>query len=264
VRLYNGLQASEKTYANCTLTVRDPGGHSSVPRRENAIYRLATALQRVAAYEFPAELSEVTRTYLERVARIEGGELGATLARVARDPSDVAAVKRASESPLINATLRTTCVATRLEGGHADNALPQTARANVNCRILPGHTPEEVRAQLERVVADERVAVALAGGDEPAPASALAPELLAAVENATQATWAGVPVVPLMGTGATDSRYFRQRGVAAYGVSGLFDEIDDVRAHGKDERLPVASFYDGLSFLDRLVRDLAGLEPPRG
>ncbi|HEU4429247.1 MAG TPA: M20/M25/M40 family metallo-hydrolase [Myxococcota bacterium] len=258
-RLFNGVQASEKIYANYWLTVTDPGGHSSVPRKDNAIHRLAAALGRLEAKPFPIELNEITRRYLTRASELEGGELGAALAKIVRDPRDAGAEAVLSNNPRYNALLRTTCTPTRLDAGHADNALPQTARAHVNCRILPWHTPAEVERELAARIADERVAISEGKLDDASPASPLDPEVMSAIEEITEAMWPGVPVVPIMGAGATDSHFFRMRGVPAYGVSGLFNDIDDVRAHGRDERLPVRSFDEGLEFLDRLVRKLAGL-----
>jgi len=258
-RLFNGVQASEKIYANYWLTVTDPGGHSSVPRKDNAIYRLAAALGRLEAQPFPIELNEITRRYLARASELESGELGAALAKIVRAPNDTGAAAVLSNNPRYNALLRTTCTPTRLDAGHADNALPQTARAHVNCRILPWHTPAEVERELAAVIADDRVAISAGKLDDASPASPLDPELMGAIEEITEAIWPGVPVVPIMGTGATDSHFFRMRGVPAYGVSGLFSDVDDVRAHGRDERLLVRSFDEGLEFLDRLVRKLAGL-----
>jgi acetylornithine deacetylase/succinyl-diaminopimelate desuccinylase-like protein len=258
-RLFNGVQASEKIYASFTLTVTDAGGHSSLPRRDNPIYRLAAALGRLAASPFPVELSEVTRPYLARQSELETGEVAAALAAIVRDPSDVSAEAVLSDNPRYNALLRTTCVPTRLEAGHADNALPQTARALVNCRIVPWRTPREVERALVAAVADERVEVASDALDETSPAIALDPILMRAVSEVTEALWPGVPVVPMMGAGATDSHFFRLKGVPAYGVSGIFGDVDDNRAHGRDERVLVSSFYEGLEFHDRLLRKLAGI-----
>ena len=259
VRLFNGVQASEKIYANYWLTVSDPGGHSSVPRKDNAIFRLAAALARLEQNPFPVELDASTEKYLARAAGLEGGERGAALAAIVRNPQDSAAAELLAESPRYNALLRTTCTPTRLEAGHADNALPQTARAHINCRILPWRTLEETQQRLGEVVADARVAITPGHLDGSAPPSPLDPELMGAIEEITEAIWPGVPVVPTMSTGATDSHFFRMRGVPAYGVSGLFGDIDDVRAHGRDERMLVSSFYEGLTFLDRLVRRLGGI-----
>ncbi len=258
-RLFNGVQASEKIYASFTLTVTDPGGHSSLPRKDNPIYRLAAALGRLAAQPFPVELSEVTRPYLARQSELETGPVAAALAAIVRDPSDAAAEAVLSDNPRYNALLRTTCIPTRLDAGHADNALPQTARALVNCRIVPWRTPREVERALVAAIADDRVVVASGELDETSPAIALDAKLMRAVSEVTEAMWPGVPVVPMMGTGATDSHFFRLRGVPAYGVSGIFGELDDNRAHGRDERILVRSFYEGLEFHGRLVRKLAGI-----
>jgi acetylornithine deacetylase/succinyl-diaminopimelate desuccinylase-like protein len=257
--LLNGIQASEKTYRDFALEVRNKGGHSSIPTRDNAIYRLSAGLGRIEAYAFPVELNEVTRAYLERVAPFEDAETAANMRALAADPRDAAAAARLSERPAFNAMLRTTCVATRLSGGHANNALPQLARAVLNCRILPGHAAEEVRAELARVLADEAIEILAADTPSvPAPPSPLSPEVIGAVEKVTAEMWPGLPVVPTMSSGATDSRYFRNAGVPAYGVSGIFHDVDDIRAHGRDERLGVRQFYEGQAFLWRLVLELAG------
>ena len=253
----NGVQASEKTYTNFQLEVKNKGGHSSLPTKDNCIYHLAAGLGRLERFEFPVELNDVTRAYLERSAAIEGGQTGTDMLAVLRDPPDPEAVKRLSETPADNALMRTTCVATRLDGGHADNALPQTARANINCRILPGHGSEEVQRTLAQVLADDQITITETEAAVAAPASPLDPELMRAVDSATAAMWPGVPAVPTMSTGASDSRFFRNAGIRAYGVSGIFVDMDDVRAHGKDERIGVKQFYEGQEFLDRLVRALS-------
>ena len=251
------VQASEKLSVTFRLETRDPGGHSSLPRPDNPVYRLAAALQRIAAYEFPVELSEVTRAFFERMATIEGGTLGADMKAVAgRPPADVA-VARLKTSPYHDALLRTTCVATRLEGGHAYNALPQLAWAAVNCRLLPGHGPDEVAATLRRLVADERVEITLLNPSAPAPPSSLEPELMAALEKVVPSLWPGVAVVPTMETGGTDGFHLRPAGIPTFGVSGVFIDMDDVRAHGKDERVLVESFHQGVEFYDRLVKALS-------
>jgi acetylornithine deacetylase/succinyl-diaminopimelate desuccinylase-like protein len=261
--LLHAVQAAEKTYADFELVVRDKGGHSSRPTPENAIYRLAAALGRLERHVFPVELNPVTRTFLERAASVESGETAADMAALARDPGDAAAAARLSAQPGYNAILRTTCVATRLEAGHANNALPQLARAVVNCRILPGHPVDEVKDELVRLVADERVEIAQLDPEfsAPAPPARIDPAFLAVVGRITGELWPGLPVVPVMSAGATDSRYFRIAGIPAYGVSGIFYDIDDVRAHGRDERLAVRSFYEGLEFLGRLVDALTAPAP---
>jgi acetylornithine deacetylase/succinyl-diaminopimelate desuccinylase-like protein len=251
--VFNGLQAAEKSYMTYVLEVRDKGGHSSVPRKENAIYRLAAVLGRIERHRFPVELNEVTRNFFARMAELETGATAADMRALLRDPPDERAAERLSEVAAYNATLRTTCVATRLSGGHADNALPQQAGATINCRILPGHGPEEVRSELVRLVGDGEVEVRAIEDDTSAPASPLDPGIVTNVEEVTKQMWPGVPVVATMGTGATDSRYFRRAGIAAYGISGIFADINDVRAHGKDERVGVRQFYEGYEFLKRLV-----------
>jgi acetylornithine deacetylase/succinyl-diaminopimelate desuccinylase-like protein len=255
----NGVQAAEKLYRDFRLEVRNKGGHSSLPTPDNAIYRLAAALGRIEKFAFPVELNDVTRAWLERVAAVEDPQTAADMRALAKNPQDAAAAARLSQLPAYNAALRTTCIATRLEGGHANNALPQLAAALVNCRILPGHTPAEVAKQLAEVIADPEVKLGETDSTPavPSPPSALTPEVLGAIEKVTQAMWPGVPVVPTMSSGATDSRFFRAAGIPAYGVSGIFHDMNDIRAHGRDERIGVRQFYEGLEFLDRLVRELA-------
>lgn len=255
--LANGIQASEKSYMTFELEVRNKGGHSSVPARDNAIYRLAAALARLEAHQFPLELNEVTRNYFGRMAAMEGGRTAEDMEALLREPPEADAVERLSATPAYNALLRTTCVATRLEAGHADNALPQVARATVNCRILPGHAIDEVQAVLTEVIGDSGVAIRTTEKDTSAPASPLDPGVMRTVEMITEQMWPGVPVIATMSTGATDSRYLRRAGIPAYGVSGIFMDIDDVRAHGKDERVGVQQFWEGYEFLRRLVEALS-------
>lgn len=255
-RLLNQVQASEKVYQSFRLEVRNRGGHSSRPEQDNAIYHLADGLARLAQFDFSVALNEVTRTYFQRMSAIETGQLAADMRAVTAAQPDPGAVARLSAIPYYNALLRTTCVATRLEGGHADNALPQLARALVNCRILPGESPVEVRRTLVGVLADTQVAVTPVLEAQPSPPSPLTPEVLGAIERATTALWPGVPVVPVMATGATDGLYLRNAGIPTYGVSGLFEDIEDVRAHGRDERIGVTAFYESQEFLYRLVKTL--------
>jgi acetylornithine deacetylase/succinyl-diaminopimelate desuccinylase-like protein len=257
-KLANTVGTSEKVYLSFRLEVTNPGGHSSLPRKDNAIYELAAALSRLERYSFPVRVTDTTRVYFERLAASQPAAVAADMRAVAKTPPDAAAVARLSEVPLYNSTLRTTCVATRLEAGHADNALPQAARAVVNCRMHPNDPPEWVRERLVGAVADPQVRVAPIGSAHPSPESPLNPELLGAVEKLTEAMWPGVPVLPTMGTGATDSLYFRGAGIPMYGVSGIFGDVDDVRAHGKDERVAVKSFYEGQEYLYRLVKMLSG------
>jgi acetylornithine deacetylase/succinyl-diaminopimelate desuccinylase-like protein len=258
-RLLVSVQVSEKLYSNFWLTVTDPGGHSSVPRKDNAIYRLAAALSRIEAKPFPIDLSPATQRYLAAAAALEGGETGAALAAIVRNPNDGAAADFLAEHPRYNAMLRTTCTPTRLDAGHADNALPQTARAHLNCRILPWRTLAETQRHLAAAIADERVTISAGVYDHAAPASALDPTVMGAFESIARALWPGVQVVPVMSLGASDSHYFRMRGVPAFGVASVFSDLDSARAHGRDERLAVKSFEEGHVFLERLVRMLAGL-----
>src|SRR5438093_59025 len=225
---------------------------------DNVIWHLAGGLARLAEFDFPVNLDDVNRQYFERSAALIGGSLGDDFREVAngnRDPAVVARV--AAVGPVFNSRLRTTCVPTRLEGGHADNALPQTARAVVNCRVLPGETEEDVRQTLIRVLANDPIKVTPVNKFFPSPASPLTAEIMGAVERVTQALWPGVPVIPTMSTGTTDSRYLRTAGIPAYGTSGMFGDIDDIRAHGRDERMLVQSLYEGQEYLYRLVKLLS-------
>jgi acetylornithine deacetylase/succinyl-diaminopimelate desuccinylase-like protein len=263
--LFN-IDVSEKVYADFTLETTNPGGHSSVPRHDNAIYSLAAALSRLQALSFPLKLNEVTRKYLQYSAQKAQGQRSADLLSVTKIPPDPQAVERLSEDPNYNSLLRTTCVATMLSGGHAPNALPQGARANVNCRIFPGEEPEEVRQTLTRVIADPQVSVRFveqhaADGSVIVPVSVppspLNGELLSAVEKIVAKMWPGVPVIPDMSQGASDSTYLRIGGMPAYVFSGVFLDSDDVRAHGRDERVRASSFYEGVEFNYQLIRELA-------
>ncbi len=256
VKLFNGVQASEKVYQSFLLEVKNKGGHSSLPPKDNAIYQLAAGLERLSKFDFPVNLNEVTRGYFQKMSAIETGQSAADMKTVAA-ASDAEAVKRLSDSPYYNALMRTTCVATKVEGGHAENALPQTVRATVNCRVLPQENAKDVHQKLIEVLADDRIAVTFIKEPKPSPPSPLSAEIMRPIENATRSMWKDVPVVPIMGTGATDSLYFRQAGIPMYGVSGLFGDIDDNRAHGRDERLGVREFYEGQEFLDKLVKSFA-------
>ncbi len=257
----HNVQAAEKVYYDFTFEVRNKGGHSSRPVRDNAIYHLADALARLERYDFPVMLNEVTRAYFERLGQVETGPTAADMRAVAKDPKDTAAVRRLSAQPVYNSMLRTTCVATQLEGGHAPNALPQLARANVNCRVLPDHDIKDVHATLVRLAGDTAVHVSAVPEPRGGPASPLTNEVLGPIERLTKEMWPGIPVVPIMGTGATDGRPLRQKGIPTYGVSGLFGDMDDSRAHGRDERMLVKSFFDGQEFLYRLVKELSSRRP---
>ena len=256
-----GIQASEKLYQDFDLKVTNPGGHSSLPTSENAIYQLSEGLARLEHYQFPFELNEVTREYFSRESGIVGGQTGADMKAILSTPPDSAAVVRLSAIPFYNSRIRTTCVATRLEGGHANNALPGMAHANVNCRILPGHSPDEIQAMLVKVLDDPRIVVSraagLAGSGLPNPPSPLRPDLMSALAKVANEMWPGVPTVPVMDAGASDGAISRAAGFPTYGLPGLFMDVDDDRSHGRDERIRVASFYDGVDFYYRLVKALS-------
>jgi acetylornithine deacetylase/succinyl-diaminopimelate desuccinylase-like protein len=257
-RVSNSLQASEKIFQSYRLEVTNKGGHSSLPVKDNAIWHLSGGLARLADFDFPVNLDEVNRQFFERTSAQIGGSLGDDFRAVAsgnRDPAVVARV--AAAGPVFNSRMRTTCVPTRLEGGHADNALPQMARAVVNCRVLPNETEENVRQTLIRVLANDTIKVTPVNRFFPSPASPLTAEIMGAVQQVTQQMWPGVPVVPMMSTGATDSRFLRTAGIPAYGTSGMFGDVDDIRAHGRDERMLVQSLYEGQEYLYRLVKRLS-------
>jgi acetylornithine deacetylase/succinyl-diaminopimelate desuccinylase-like protein len=258
--LTNEVQASEKVYQDFRLEVTNAGGHSSMPVRDNAISHLAEGLARLAALEFPVQLTDITRAYFERSALVESDPaIAADMRALARPAPDAAAAARLSAKlPYWNSMMRTTCVATRLAGGHANNALPQLATANVNCRILPGVAPESVRARLVEVLANPKINVSFVGEARPSAPAALRPDVMAAVEALTKEMFPGVIVVPVMSTGATDSLYLRNAGIPTFGVDGTFGDIDDVRAHGRDERVGVKQYFEGLEFQYRLVKMLAG------
>ena len=244
---FNTVQATEKVFANITLRVTNPGGHSSVPRADNAITSLADALSKVGRYSFPIQFNEVTRAFFTRTADVEAPAMGRAMRALVANPKDLAAAKVVTSDPRYNSMLRTTCVATLLKGGHAENALPQLAEANVNCRMFPGDTPEGTRAALEKIVRDTTVHVLATRDDRPPePPTPLLPEVMGPITRITHEMFGDIPVIPTMSTGATDSRYFRQINVPAFGVSGLFaDPAVDARAHGRDERMRVQSFYEG-------------------
>lgn len=254
-RLSNDVQVSEKYVVNYRLQVKNKGGHSSLPVSDNAIYHLAGALDRLSKFTFPLKTNLVTQAYFAAMSSIEGGPIANELAKAAnRDPAAMERVARATTA--WNATLRTTCVATQLEAGHAKNALPQLAAANVNCRVLPDDTLEDVTKTLTRVVADDQVEVVVDGPVVSGPPSPMRDDVMGAIRTVTQALWPGVRAVPMMVMGATDGLYLRVAGIPTYGVQGFFYDRDDIRFHGQDERLKVESFYEGQTFLYEVVKRL--------
>jgi acetylornithine deacetylase/succinyl-diaminopimelate desuccinylase-like protein len=259
------VEATEKLYADFQLTSRNPGGHSSLPVPDNAIYHIADALGRLEHSPFPFELNSVTRAYFEHMAAIEDKKTGEDMKAILRTPPDADAIARLSADARYNSTMHTTCVATRLTAGHANNALPQMAQAIVNCRILPGHSREEVRHDLVRIFADPKITVdyidpgtgkALdrAPEKQALPPPPLRPDVIKPLEHIADEMWPGTPVVPDMETGASDSIYTMAAGLPSYGISGVAIDRDDVRAHGKDERLAVTSYYDGVDFYYRYLK----------
>ena len=254
-RISNDVQASEKKVSNFTLEATNPGGHSSLPRPDNAIYQLSAALVKVGEYDFPVHLNEITREYFRREAAIVGGETGAAMRAIVANERDATAAAALAHDPAHNSRMRTTCVATMLEGGHASNALPQRAKATVNCRILPDEDAADIRRQLERAVGDTGIRISVARGAQNSPPSPLTPELLRTIEETTKEVWPGMPVVPTMSTGATDGRILRNAGIPTYGLSGLF--YDSPNAHGMNEHVSAQAFYEGLEFMYRLVRKLS-------
>ena len=256
-RLRMTVQTSEKTNVSFQAQTRNQGGHSSLPVKENAIYQLAKGLARLSERDLPFRFNETTRLYFERMAAIETGQVAADMKAVAKDPPDLDAAGRlAASSPYYNAIMRTTCVATRIEGGHASNALPQTAAAVINCRLFPGDTVESVRNALTEILADPGIAVRTMAAGRPAPASPLMPEVMGAVEKVTHAMWPGMPVFPVMDPWASDSISLRRADFAAFGVNGAFGELDVGNAHGANERIPVDAYYESVEFLYRLLKAL--------
>jgi acetylornithine deacetylase/succinyl-diaminopimelate desuccinylase-like protein len=262
------VEATEKVYSDFQLTTTDRGGHSSLPRPDNAIYELMAALDKLSTYSFPFELNQVTRTYFANLAKRETGQTADDMRAILADPPDMAAAARLSQSPSYNSNFRTTCVATRLSGGDANNALPQMAQAIVNCRIFPGHSPEEIRQQLIGLFNDPKLSVKYVSdagmiSDVAPDRKAITPpppipEVFDPLTRITDEIWPGVPVTPLMENGASDSIYFAQAGIPSYGYSAIALEVNDVRAHGKDERLPEDSFWKSLDFFYAFAKALGG------
>lgn len=255
----NEVQAAEKVYQDLRLAITNSGGHSSLPIKDNAIYRLSAALARLSQFEFPVQLNDITRAYFQRAAPAQlDPQTRADMLAVAKEPLDAAAAARlAGQSSYFNALLRTTCVATQLDGGHAPNALPQLASANVNCRILPGVPVTAVVTQLTKVLADPGIDVSLVDEATPSKPAVLREDVITATETIVRSMFPGVPVVPVMSTGATDGLHLRNAGIPTFGVDGLFDDIDDVRAHGRDERVGVKQFNEDLEFQYRLITALS-------
>ncbi len=258
-RIAHTIEAGEKTSQSFTLEVTNPGGHSSRPVPDNAIYRLADALEKIRGYEFPVMLNDANRGYLTQMAKVVGGEQGAAMTAIVANPKDARADAILSKDPSLHTMLRTTCVATQLSAGHAQNALPQRATANINCRIFPGVAREAVRDKLIELINDPQVsvsktAIVRAEAETPAPAPPLTPRILGPIEKVSAEMWPGVPVVPILQAGATDGKPLTAGGIPTYGVSGIFLEPDLGRIHGLNERVGVTALYEGREFLYRLVK----------
>lgn len=251
------VQTAEKVYLTFQLETRNKGGHSSLPVPDNAIYRLSEGLTRLARFTFPVRLNETTRTFFERASAAQPPEIARDMQAVARSGDEAAAARLSALVPYYNSVMRTTCVATRLFAGHADNALPQLARATVNCRMLPGDPADAVEAELKRVVAEPQIEFTRVQPPVPSPPSPLRPDVMGPLEKLVARMWPGAAVVPEMSTGATDGLYTRGAGIPTYGVGGIFERIDDVRAHGRDERVGVQAFHDAAQFWYELVKALA-------
>jgi acetylornithine deacetylase/succinyl-diaminopimelate desuccinylase-like protein len=247
------VQVSEKYVINFRFEVHNKGGHSSLPVPDNAIYHLTAALEHLSNFGFPLKTNEVTAAYFQQMSKIENGPNKEDLAKAAAG-SQEAMTRLAAAAPAWNATLRTTCVATQLEGGHAMNALPQLAAATVNCRVLPEDSAKYVQSTLQKVVGDDQVSIKILGDASAGPASPMRPDLLGAINRTTEKIWPGVPTVPMMVMGATDGKYLRIDGIPTYGVQGIFFDRNDIRFHGRDERVPVQSFYEGQAFLYELLK----------
>jgi acetylornithine deacetylase/succinyl-diaminopimelate desuccinylase-like protein len=248
------VQAGEKIHQVYTLEVVNPGGHSSRPVPDNAIYRLAVATQKVAQLSFPIQVNPVVREYFRVTGPLLGGEVGAAMSAVAKDPSDQAALAAVMKDPSYNAIVHTTCVATQIDGGHAPNALPQRATVTLSCRVMQGTTPEEVKETLEKTVDDPQVKVFIVrrrDGSSPPP---LSDEVMGPVKAQAAKMWPGVPVAPLMSAGATDGRFLMNAGIPTYGMSGMFSVPSETNAHGLNEKIRVQSLYEGREFLEGVVR----------
>jgi acetylornithine deacetylase/succinyl-diaminopimelate desuccinylase-like protein len=256
-KLYVAVQTSEKVFLTFGLEVTDKGGHSSRPTAGNPIYRLSAALARFSTFKFPTHLTETTRLYFARRAELESGQVQADMRAAGAGTADEAAFARLSANVETDIMLRTTCTATMIEGGHAENALPQRARATIQCRVIPGETPDSIKQQLQGALADPTVAISVVTPATPSPDSPPSPALLSMVEQVTHELWPGVIVVPEMSAGADDSKYTRSEGIASYGIDGMFDDLDDARAHGRDERIGIPAFADEVEFTYRLMRRLA-------
>ena len=255
--LFFQVQISEKLYQTYRLSTTNPGGHSSLPRTDNAINQLAAALTKIAAYEFPAQISNSTRLVFRRKAEVEAGPQAVDLLNAATVNPDPASIARLSNDPYYNSQLRTTCIATEIEGGHAENALPRHASAIVNCRIMPGVAPEIIQAKLAEIIADEGVSIESIWPTTPSPPSELPASLLETLDDLAQKFWPGVLLLPEMGSGATDGLYVRNAGIPVYGVPVWFKHPDEDMSHGLNEKIGAMEFHEGASFWYQMLKRLS-------
>lgn len=250
------VQAAEKTYATWEITVRNPGGHSSRPRDDNAIYQLASAVKKLEAHRFPVQWSEMTLSYFQKVGEKLGGELGDAMVSFAYDPEDAEAAETLRSEPSYVGSTRTTCVVTMLQAGHAENALPQSATATLNCRIFPGVSVADIEAELQSVVGDDEAEFKLLGDPTESPISEIRSDVLAAVGKAVHSRYPGLDLITYMESGGTDGMHFRKAGIPTWGISGVFMNPDEMYAHGLNERVPIKAFYDGLDHWSVIIREL--------
>ncbi|MDB6044874.1 MAG: Peptidase [Gammaproteobacteria bacterium] len=256
-RVYFEMGTSEKTYVTYTLETTSPGGHGSLPGPDNAIYRLADGLGRLQSYKFPIMLTATTRASFEKFASLDPGPQSADMRAVAQTPPDPAAAERLSQVVRLNAQLRTTCVATLISGGHAENALPQRARATIQCRMMPGDTAEDVQSALTAALNDPKISVTLDAPPIVSPESAPTAQITAKVAGVVHSMWPGVPIVPTMASGFSDDRQTRNAGIASYDLSGVWADVDENRAHGRDERVGVQEFDESVEYTYRLVKAMS-------
>jgi acetylornithine deacetylase/succinyl-diaminopimelate desuccinylase-like protein len=259
-RLYMGLETSEKVFVTFGLEVTNKGGHSSLPEPDNAIYRLAAGLGRIARLNFPVRLNATTKAYFSEMATMQSGQKQRDMIAVTQPTLDPAAIKRLEASIFYNALLHTTCVATKIDGGHAENALPQRAHALIQCRMLPDDTQASVQATLVKTLADPAIKVSVVTPAAPGPESIPTPAIMRKVGAVVASMWPKVPLVPDMDTGASDSIFTRGAGIPSFGITGLFTDIDDNRTHGRDERIPIDGFYQDVEFTYRLMKTLSAAE----
>jgi acetylornithine deacetylase/succinyl-diaminopimelate desuccinylase-like protein len=255
-RAFN-VQTSEKVYQTYQLTSNNPGGHSSIPRPDNSIYQLAQALVNISNYQFPVQIGPNTRLMFARSAELESGQVAADMAEMGQENFSQEAADRLAQDPYINAMLRTTCVATELTGGQAENALPRKATATINCRIVPGTDPAVVLAKLKELANDPAIEFSSVYDAKPSPASVMPSALQETLERLVEETWPGIPVIPEMSTGATDGLFVRNSGIPVFGVAGWFMRSSDIRAHGLDEKIGIAEFHAGTEFWYRMLKTLS-------